>query len=49
MRSGVGTPDALRQALMNAGQPVQSFESVLPSLEDVFLDMVDRLERERAA
>lgn len=39
----------LRQALAGSGLPVTTVETVVPSLEDVFLDVVDRLERGRAA
>jgi len=39
----------LEAALRSAGRPVESLTPVVPSLEDVFLDVVDRLERERAA
>jgi len=46
---GSGAVDQLKQALAQSGQPVSSVQSVVPSLEDVFLDVVDRLERGRAA
>jgi len=41
--------DQLTRALAQSGQAVSSIQSVVPSLEDVFLDVVDRLERGRAA
>jgi len=49
VRSGSGAVDRLKQSLAESGQPVSSVESVVPSLEDVFLDVVDRLEHGRAA
>jgi hypothetical protein len=49
VRPGSGAVDRLKQALAESGQPVSSVESVVPSLEDVFLDVVDRLEHGRAA
>jgi hypothetical protein len=42
-------PEQLRQALEREGRAVEAFERVVPSLEDVFLDVVDRIEKERAA
>jgi ABC-2 type transport system ATP-binding protein len=48
LRSGIA-PDGLRRALSAAGHDVRSLEPVVPSLEDVFLDVVDRLERGQAA
>ena len=48
LRPGV-PPASVRQALSDAGHHVQRVESVVPSLEDVFLDVVDRLERGKAA
>lgn len=48
VRAGAST-DALREALRAIGRPIDSFGRVVPSLEDVFLDVVDRLEKERAA
>ena len=49
VRPGSGAVDQLKQALAASGQPVSSIDSVVPSLEDVFLDVVDRLEHGRAA
>ena len=43
------TADAVRQALAGSGLAVTSIAAVPPSLEDVFLDVVDRIERTRAA
>ncbi len=37
-------PDAVRTAIAGAGLAVTSVSSVVPSLEDVFLDVVDRME-----
>jgi len=48
LRSGTA-PAELEAALGASGQTVRSLEPVVPSLEDVFLDVVDRLERGRAA
>jgi ABC-2 type transport system ATP-binding protein len=42
-------PDRLVQALTGRGLPVDSATEVTPSLEDVFLDVVDRLEIQGAA
>ena len=39
------TPDDVRAALERQGLPVQALSFVTPSLEDVFLDMVERTER----
>jgi len=41
--------DTIRQALASAGLPIQSLTPVVPSLEDVFLDVVDALSTEPAA
>jgi ABC-2 type transport system ATP-binding protein len=49
LRAGGGTAEQLQAALAASGQAVSSLEPVVPSLEDVFLDVVDRLERGRAA
>ncbi|HXT69233.1 MAG TPA: ABC transporter ATP-binding protein [Vicinamibacterales bacterium] len=49
LKAGEGTGDELRRRMLAAGLSVTSFGPVLPSLEDVFLDVVDRLERGRAA
>jgi ABC-2 type transport system ATP-binding protein len=43
LRDAGTTPDALRQALAPEGLAVTSVDRVAPSLEDVFLDVVDRL------
>jgi ABC-2 type transport system ATP-binding protein len=42
-------PDAVRDVLTGAGLAVTSIAHVAPSLEDVFLDVVDRTEAEGAA
>jgi ABC-2 type transport system ATP-binding protein len=42
-------PDAVRDVLTGAGLAVTSIAPVAPSLEDVFLDVVDRTEAEGAA
>jgi ABC-2 type transport system ATP-binding protein len=49
VKPGSGAVDQLKRALAASGQSVSSVESVVPSLEDVFLDVVDRMERGRAA
>jgi ABC-2 type transport system ATP-binding protein len=49
LRSADTMPDAIRAALETARLPVSSLAPVVPSLEDVFLDVVDRLERREAA
>jgi len=41
--------EALTRAIEAAGLSVTGFSPVVPSLEDVFLDVVDRLEAQRAA
>jgi ABC-2 type transport system ATP-binding protein len=41
-RDGVGRAAALREALQARGIEVESIEEVAPSLEDVFLDVVDK-------
>jgi ABC-2 type transport system ATP-binding protein len=43
LRSDATRPDAVRAALTDAGQEPRSVEPVMPSLEDVFLDVVDRV------
>jgi ABC-2 type transport system ATP-binding protein len=43
LRDAGTTPDALRQALAPEDLAVTSVDRVAPSLEDVFLDVVDRL------
>jgi ABC-2 type transport system ATP-binding protein len=45
LKSDRTTVDALRAGLAAAGQPVASAESVAPSLEDVFLDVVESAAR----
>ena len=44
--SGV-TPEQVQAALMGQGIPVQGAAYVMPSLEDVFLDVVERGEQQR--
>jgi ABC-2 type transport system ATP-binding protein len=41
LKAGAGGEDALRRDLARAGLPVASLMSVVPSLEDVFLDIVE--------
>ena len=43
------TPDHIRAALSGAGIPATSVQPVVASLEDVFLDVADRMARSRAA
>jgi ABC-2 type transport system ATP-binding protein len=43
------TEQHVRETLSNAGVAVTSVHAVVPSLEDVFLDVVDRVESRRAA
>ncbi len=43
------TPDQVRAALEAEGVPVTALTHVTPSLEDVFLDVVERKEREQQA
>ncbi|HEX5070764.1 MAG TPA: ABC transporter ATP-binding protein [Vicinamibacterales bacterium] len=45
LRSASTSVDQLMRALTGAGRAVDSLEPVVPSLEDVFLDVVDRLGR----
>jgi len=45
MRNAAATPAGLRQAIEADGRQVTSVVPVMPSLEDVFLDVVDRLDR----
>lgn len=45
LRSAATSVDQLTRALTGAGRKVDSLEPVVPSLEDVFLDVVDRLSR----
>lgn len=42
-------PDDIRRALENVGERVFTVEAVTPSLEDVFLDVVDRADQEAKA
>ena len=49
LRGAQFTPDGLRQAAAAAGFAVSSAAAVVPSLEDVFLDVVDRVGEGRAA
>ena len=42
LRSDALTAAAIEQRLRGAGLPVQSIEPVMPSLEDVFLDVVEK-------
>jgi drug efflux transport system ATP-binding protein len=49
LRSRATTPDDIAAALASAGVTVTGIGSVVPSLEDVFLDVVDRLEARSAA
>ena len=45
LKSAGTSVDQLTRALTGAGRTVDSLEPVVPSLEDVFLDVVDRLSR----
>ncbi len=49
LRNGQLTPKGVEARLRAGGIPVQSVHPVAPSLEDVFLDVVERAERARAA
>ena len=49
LRDRTTTPDALKDALTRSGAQVTAVEPVVPSLEDVFLDVVDRLESREPA
>jgi ABC-2 type transport system ATP-binding protein len=42
MRGARTTPDDIRRRLQASGAAIETVESVAPSLEDVFLDVVDR-------
>ena len=42
LRTPSSTPDGIRAALERAGIAVHSITPVAPSLEDVFLDVIDR-------
>ncbi len=48
LRSGVTDLDSLKQALARSGQTVTSATRVAPSLEDVFLDVVEEMSEARA-
>jgi ABC-2 type transport system ATP-binding protein len=51
LRSAAATPERIAQQLRAAGVDVEAVATVAPSLEDVFLDVVDRVtaeERERS-
>ena len=48
LRSGVTDLDSLKQALTRTGQTVTSATRVAPSLEDVFLDVVEEMSEARA-
>jgi hypothetical protein len=43
------TDQDVRETLAGAGVAVTSVHAVVPSLEDVFLDVVDKVESRRAA
>jgi ABC-2 type transport system ATP-binding protein len=43
------TPDAIAERLRAAGVEVESIAAVTPSLEDVFLDVIDRVSAEKVA
>jgi ABC-2 type transport system ATP-binding protein len=49
LRKAGTSPAMVESALAAAGQPVTSVSLVVPSLEDVFLDVVDRVEAGSAA
>ena len=49
MRSGATPEMRVSEALRGAGVDIHSVSVVTPSLEDVFLDVVERVEREQAA
>jgi ABC-2 type transport system ATP-binding protein len=49
LRTPSSTPDGIRAALERAGIAVHSITPVAPSLEDVFLDVIDRAEEAGAA
>jgi ABC-2 type transport system ATP-binding protein len=48
LRSGLTDLDSLKQALARTGQTVTSATRVAPSLEDVFLDVVEEMSEARA-
>jgi hypothetical protein len=37
-----GSPEVIRQKLVDRGLPPEEFERITPSLEDVFIDLVRR-------
>ena len=43
------SPDAIAERLRSAGVQVESIAAVTPSLEDVFLDVIDRAAAEKVA
>jgi hypothetical protein len=49
LRSAGTSLDAVAETLASHGLDVGRAEAVAPSLEDVFLDVVDHLDREGAA
>jgi ABC-2 type transport system ATP-binding protein len=49
LRDRATAPETVRAALVSAGADVVSVDPVTPSLEDVFLDVVDRLESQAGA
>ena len=49
LRDRTLTPEAVGRALAAAGLPATTVSFVVPSLEDVFLDVVDRMEAGHAA
>ena len=49
LRRGDARPDAIESRLRGLGVAVESVTPVAPSLEDVFLDVIDTFSRERAA
>jgi ABC-2 type transport system ATP-binding protein len=49
LRDGMTSSDALSAQLAGQGLAITSAERVSPSLEDVFIDVVDQLEREAVA
>ena len=49
LRHAGTSPAMVESALKSAGQPATSVAAVVPSLEDVFLDVVDRVEAGSAA
>jgi len=49
LRRGDARPEAIESRLRGLGVAVESITPVVPSLEDVFLDVIDTFSRERAA